>query len=111
MRVVPFFQIFFIILLFLQNLQQITATTPNGKGVDLLLRNDIEKTPFFKQKLLEFITESSSLLCIECFKRDFTKMLTCLSQPPLPDRVDFIRQQFPIPADIYAKIISKYISW
>ena len=68
-----------------------------------------EKTKCFTEKVLRFINKSSNMLCMECFKRDVTKLLWCLSQPPLPNRVVFIRQRCPIPVDLYSNIINQYI--
>ena len=109
-----FFLFFFI---FVQNSQQkqqhrlstskYSTKQHQQQANTLLIAN--QKTQFFMDKVLKFITESSSLLCIECFKRDSTRMLTCLSQTPMPDRVDFIRQRCPIPSNLYAKIVNKYL--
>ena len=110
-----FFLFFFI---FVQNSQEkqqhrlstskyFTKQHQQQQANTLLIAN--QKTQFFMDKVLKFITESSSLLCIECFKRDSTRMLTCLSQTPMPDRVDFIRQRCPIPSNLYAKIVNKYL--
>ena len=100
----------FVLIFLIQNSQRISSYSSNNdklvnkQQATLLLAN--QKRQFFK--VLKFIAESSSLFCIQCFKGNLARMLTCLSQPPLPDRVDFIRQRCKIPANLYSKIINKY---
>ena len=68
-----------------------------------------EKTNYFMDKVLTFISESSNILCTECFKRDISKMFWCLSQAPWPNRVDFIRRRCPIKVNLYSEIVNKHM--
>ena len=99
-------RVFILFLLFQQQTLSKSVPAISQEQAALLAQ---EKTKYFMDKVTQFANESSSLLCIECFKRDITRMLTCLSQPPLPDRVDFIRLRCPIPVNLYSKIINKYV--